>query len=558
MKTVFKLLITLILVSGISKSQNLDLNSLKLAQIEATRYENINRSTTSNFNTKDRFITDKVVNPEKYIVGPGDELHINIISSNETFDYRITISPTGHLLIPSVGMIECSKLNLTQLTEEIKRQVKSWNKNVKINVELETIRRFRVLVLGQFSNAGYFVVTPMTRLSDLLVKINSAIDKQQSNKAARTPTQTEFNDQVLVDDFYNRKLPLNERKVSLSLSKRNIIILRGMDTIFVDLEKFKISGDLNLNPYIHQDDIISVPYAKRFFTVHGGVQKPGKYEHKIGDKIFDGIMIAGGFHPDAISDSISLIRTKFPKKTESTSLTFNESKLKVLDPQDHIMIPFSSNVDPHTIVEIKGEVNYPGSYPIENGKTTIGNIIKMAGGFLPSADSSKIFINNDKVAKLPDRELERILIKNEINRSDEEKAYVKARLRTQRGSLETSLMTIVDNNHILTNDDVIFVKKYYPYIEVIGAVQSPGRYPFTSNQRPKDYIKLAGGTTHNASRKRFIIKSTTGQRIKVNRKLDLQYGDIVFVPEKKERNDMETFTMFYQALLTFFTIRSIG
>ena len=135
---------------------------------------------------------------------------------------------------------------------------------------------------------------------------------------------------------------------------------------------------------------------------------------------------------------------------------------------------------------------------------------------------------------------------------------MKARLRTQRGSLETSLMTIVDNNHILTNDDVIFVKKYYPYIEVIGAVQSPGRYPFTSNQRPKDYIKLAGGTTDNASRKRFIIKSTTGQRIKVNRKLDLQYGDIVFVPEKKERNDMETFTMFYQALLTFFTIRSIG
>ena len=558
MKIVFKLLITIILVSGISKSQNLDLNSLKLAQIEATRYENINRSTTRNFNTKDRFITDKVVNPEKYIVGPGDELHINIISSNETFDYRITISPTGHLLIPSVGMIECSKLNLTQLTEEIKRQVKSWNKNVKINVELETIRRFRVLVLGQFSNAGYFVVTPMTRLSDLLVKINSVYEKQLPNKAARTATQTEFNDQVLVDNFYNRKLPPNERKVSLSLSQRNIIILRGKDTIFVDLEKFKISGDLNLNPYIHQDDIISVPYAKRFFTVHGGVQKPGKYEHKIGDKIFDGIMIAGGFHPDAISDSISLIRTKFPKKTESTSLTFEESKLKVLDPQDHIMIPFSSNVDPHTIVEIIGEVNYPGFYPIENGKTTIGNIIKMAGGFLPSADSSKIFINNDKVAKLPDRELERILIKNEINRSDEEKAYVKARLRTQRGSLETSLMTIVDNNHILTNDDVIFVKKYYPYIEVIGAVQSPGRYPFTSNQRPKDYIKLAGGTTDNASRKRFIIKSTTGQRIKVNRKLDLQYGDTVFVPEKKERNGMETFTIFYQALLTFFTIRSIG
>ena len=242
MKTVFKLLITLILVSGISKSQNLDLNSLKLAQIEATRYENINRSTTSNFNTKDRFITDKVVNPEKYIVGPGDELHINIISSNETFDYRITISPTGHLLIPSVGMIECSKLNLTQLTEEIKRQVKSWNKNVKINVELETIRRFRVLVLGQFSNAGYFVVTPMTRLSDLLVKINSVYEKQLPNKAARTATQTEFNDQVLVDNFYNRKQFSQQLKRQKYFGEKSTIDFSGPsqnENMSVQILKYK-------------------------------------------------------------------------------------------------------------------------------------------------------------------------------------------------------------------------------------------------------------------------------------------------------------------------------
>ena len=31
-----------------------------------------------------------------------------------------------------------------------------------------------------------------------------------------------------------------------------------------------------------------------------GVQKPGKYEYKSGDKILDAVTIAGGFHPDAV------------------------------------------------------------------------------------------------------------------------------------------------------------------------------------------------------------------------------------------------------------------
>ena len=90
------------------------------------------------------------------------------------------------------------------------------------------------------------------------------------------------------------------------------------------------------------------------------------------------------------------------------------------------------------------------------------------------------YINNKTIVKIPDRELERILLKDEINRSIEEKAYVKARIRTEKGALETSLNTIKNNNYLVTSNDVIFIQKYFPYVEVIGAVESPGRYPFSS------------------------------------------------------------------------------
>ena len=568
MKRIYNILLVAICVHGISNSQNLDLNTLRLAQRQAFKASKTNSSILNKDKRQERFVTDKIVDPDEYIVGPGDELYINIISSNETFDHSLVISPTGQLLIPSVGMVDCNKLKLSQLVKEIKREVRSWSTNVRINVELINIREFRILVLGQFDNAGYFIVTPMTKVSDLFNQIKTE-HNQKAKEAIKVNKESSFSEtfgmrsRIAVDDFYNRKLGLEEEPDNdLShLSKRNILIFRGKDTIKVDLEKFKVNGNQELNPYVQQEDVINIPYAKRFFTVHGGVQKPGKYEYKSGDKILDAVTIAGGFHPDAVLDSISLIRTNLPNDTRSIYFTQKQCELEFLEPEDHLMVPYSYNEDPHEIVEIVGEINYPGTYPIKIGTTTISDIIRLAGGFLPSADSSKIYINNKTIVKIPDRELERILLKDEINRSIEEKAYVKARIRTEKGALETSLNTIKNNNYLVTSNDVIFIQKFFPYVEVIGSVKSPGRYPFSSANNVNDYIKLAGGVTKNASRKRFVIKSTTGQRLKASRNLDLQYGDVVFIPEKVDYNEWyaakELVSALYQTGLLVYYIQTI-
>ena len=568
MKRTYNILLVAMCVNGISNSQNLDLNTLRLAQRQAFKASKTNSSILNKDKRQERFVTDKIVDPDEYIVGPGDELHINIISSNETFDHSLVISPTGQLLIPSVGMVDCNKLKLSQLVKEIKREIRSWSTNVRINVELINIREFRILVLGQFDNAGYFIVTPMTKVSDLFNQIKTE-HNQKAKEAIKVNKESSFSEtfgmrsRIAVDDFYNRKLGLEEEPDNdLShLSKRNILIFRGKDTIKVDLEKFKVNGNQELNPYVQQEDVIKIPYAKRFFTVHGGVQKPGKYEYKSGDKILDAVTIAGGFHPDAVLDSISLIRTNLPNDTRSIYFTQKQCELEFLEPEDHLMVPYSYNEDPHEIVEIVGEINYPGTYPIKIGTTTISDIIRLAGGFLPSADSSKIYINNKTIVKIPDRELERILLKDEINRSIEEKAYVKARIRTEKGALETSLNTIKNNNYLVTSNDVIFIQKFFPYVEVIGAVESPGRYPFSSANNVNDYIKLAGGVTKNASRKRFVIKSTTGQRLKASRNLDLQYGDVVFIPEKVDYNEWyaakELVSALYQTGLLVYYIQTI-
>jgi len=229
--------------------------------------------------------------------------------------------------------------------------------------------------------------------------------------------------------------------------------------------------------------------------------------------------------------------------------------------EDHIMIPFFYKKEPHHIVEIIGEISHPGSYPIEFGKTSINEIIMAAGGFLPTADTSRIFINNSEIANIPDRELERILLKAEPYRSIEEQAYVKARLRTEKGALETSLNNIKHKDHLVSNKDIIYIPRHFPYVEVIGAVLSPGRYPFKAEKKSNSYITAAGGVAKNASKKRFLIKGTTGQRLKLNRKNKLEPGDIIFIPDKVDYNEWiaakELVGALYQSGLLIYYIQTI-
>ena len=525
-------------------AQTIDLNSLRIAEKQAARLQNTTRD-VSNVNKSETSIAlDSPINSDKYLVGPGDQLRLNIISSNETFDYSLIISPNGTLLIPSVGIIDCNGLTLSKLIDKIKTTVKNWNNNIKINVELEKIRKFRVLVSGQFNNAGFFNSTPVTRVSDLFKVVEkgykSPLASSKKKQVNRSYSESLGMQSILaVDDFYSRKLGTDIEFESdfPKLSKRNIQIIRNRDTLHVDIEKFKVNGDVKYNPYVHQKDIIKIPYETEYFYVSGGAQKPGKYEFKEGESVLDAIQISGGFQSGVDLNKIKITRSFFNKPSMSFFVDIKNIETIPIIVNDHIMIPYLSISEPHEMVKIDGRIKHPGEYPIEPGVTTVYDIIRNAGGFLSDSDSTKFIINNRTISSAPDRELERILLKDQLNRSVEEQAYVKARIRTQKGSLEMAINPSSKMDHLLTNNDEIIIAKSFPYVEVIGAVPFPGRYSFEDKLTANDYINLAGGLSKNSSGRKFLVKSISGQRIKLNNKYDLESGDVIFIPEKIEYND---------------------
>ena len=537
-----KIIAVALIIQSVPYFQTLDINSLRLAQRQISKSTPQLNNNTSSMSKEKPFLIDKSISPKQYKVGPGDQIHINIISSNETFDYSLVISPTGELLIPSVGLINTNKLNLYELIKEIKNKIKSWNSNAQVNIELEGVRKFKVLVTGQFDNAGYFVATPITRVSDLYENIlqNYFEEKKNNYSQSNSKTYSEtigIQSRIAVDDLYKRKMGVYQEEDSQIqlLSKRNILIYRELDTLEVDIECFKVTGNISMNPYIEQGDVIQIPYIESYFYINGGVQRPGRYEFKKDETLEEVIEIAGGLKSNIKKDNIRVIHSEMLKEKPKILQLINDKNFKIR-PEDNIMIPFSNNKKPNDIIEITGEIKFPGTYSIVPGETTLGDLIDISGGFTENADTNKVLFNNSKISEIPDRELERVLLKTELNRSIEEKAYIKARVRTQKGSLETSLQEVIENQNIIVAHDQIHIPKYFPYVEVIGAVNLPGRYPYSVNKTTSDFIEMAGGIIRNKSGKKFLVKSTTSQRIKLTNRQQLSSGDIIFIAEKLEYN----------------------
>ena len=70
----------------------------------------------------------------------------------------------------------------------------------------------------------------------------------------------------------------------------------------------------------------------------------------------------------------------------------------------------------------------------------------------------------------------------------------------------------------------------------MGGVINPGRYPYTTNITYDEYVDIAGGLTKTATRKKFIIKGGTGQRLPIKKTVKIENGDTIFIPEKMEYN----------------------
>lgn len=128
--------------------------------------------------------------------------------------------------------------------------------------------------------------------------------------------------------------------------------------------------------------------------ISGAVKNPVNLTFDSAVTMHDLIAMAGGFEVGAAYDMVQVFRMDISRKDEvkfdTITITVDENYNPVdpsfqLQPYDHVVVRMTPNFTHGRTVEISGRVKYPGVYVIEDNRTNLSEIIKLAGGLLDDA-----------------------------------------------------------------------------------------------------------------------------------------------------------------------------
>lgn len=128
--------------------------------------------------------------------------------------------------------------------------------------------------------------------------------------------------------------------------------------------------------------------------VSGAVRKPGEFQYSPSLTIRDALTLAGGLRIDGSSNRIDVFRVKIednvPTRTLAVTIAVDDSmKLTTgefpLQPYDQIVVRQVPDFKLQRVVNLEGEVTYPGFYALLDNNEPLSSLIERAGGLTPEA-----------------------------------------------------------------------------------------------------------------------------------------------------------------------------
>lgn len=265
---------------------------------------------------------EKAIDPEEYLVGPGDVFSFNIWGALEKHVY-LPVLPEGKLLIPSVGEIDAAGKTLENVQKTVQEKSLESYENCRISLTLAALRYFRVHVAGEVKFPGTFIAQAVDRVSEMIVEAGG----------------------------------ITERAWKGAIEIRHT---DGTKDVF-NLAEFEMDGDISKDIYVQGGDVIHVPsvdLTKQYVYIEKDQEYAGVYQIKSGEKLIDFITRIRALKRNTDLSKIVVERKK-NNKTEYLSPFINPDSLSfdfVLQSGDHVILPSH-------YVYVKGAVRNPGAYP---------------------------------------------------------------------------------------------------------------------------------------------------------------------------------------------------
>jgi len=273
----------------------------------------------------------------------------------------------------------------------------------------------------------------------------------------------------------------------------------------------------------------------QLIEVDGEVKFPGIYPMGKNSRIKELIAAAGGVKESAYLSRAELTRTVL-KGISSTKVSKNiklGNALKGID-EDNLLVQSKDRLNVHRIpswsenhvIELRGEVLFPGKYTVRRGDK-LSSIIEKAGGLTSFADPNGSVFSREKLKQLELQNIIKVsadlriematksLSSNSAVTSYDEVQSLLADLTKVEpvGRLVINLPQIIEENNYdvsVEGGDVLYIPTRKNSINVMGQVQVNSSHMFDTSQSVEDYIKQSGGVKKRADEERIYIISSNG------------------------------------------------
>ena len=439
-------------------------------------------------------------------------------------------------------------------------------------------REYSVYTVGEFEMNGFllkdgdslYVDSIIPRFSNM-AEIRGAVfhpGQYQMDGSIKTVRQLIKAADGLREDAFLKRAVMHRQKEDLTLEVLSVDVEGIMDGTVADIP-------------LRKNDILFIPSSldmkgERTLTIDGEVNFPGVYQYADNTTIEDLVLQAGGLteaasmakvdvfrrikNPDAVKDDEKLSETYSFSLRDG--LVMGDGQDFHLQPYDEIFVRKSPAYSEQRNVKISGEVNFSGSYAMDNKNYRLSDLVKAAGGlsslaYAKGARLQRKLTEEEKKQREVAMKAAQIQLYEESMRSDKRFDMAKA------DSIQSLKMDLGDTYPVAINlekamqnpksvDDVLLregdelqIPRFSNTVKISGDVMYPISINYEKGKSLKYYIKRAGGYADRAHKYRVYAVYMNGAVEQLGRRSSksIQPGCEIVVPSKPQKTKMSTAEM---------------
>src|ERR1700730_16798814 len=430
----------------------LPLRKTGVAGLKPFGYNLFSRSTASTFAP-----VENVPVPSDYIVGPGDQLYVQLYGSQNR-SVMVKVERDGHILLPDIGPMYVSGQRFTSVKAGIEARVEQQKLGVRAVVSMGDTRAIRVFVLGEAQRAGTYTLSSLGTITSALYAAGGV------------------------------------KRIG---SLRNIQLKRqGALGRRLDLYDLLIRGDTSDDAKLLEGDVIFVPAVGATVSVDGEVRRPAIYELGSESTVADLVQPAGGLTPDA--DTAKAMLTGFDANRRRVVMAVDLSAGIHSQPLHNGDLLSVARLRPtlDSGILVQGYVFAPGAFAWRQG-VRLSDVIRSVDELRPNADLHYLLIRRETQ---PDRRVSVLSV-------DLTAALAAPRSQADLELMPRDRITVFDlasgrdqGIQPVLNELRLQGSADQPsqVVQVDGLVKVPGTYPLESGMTVSDLVRASGGTADDA------------------------------------------------------------